>query len=72
MRHRANGVFVARSDRARSDPLIRNGDNPPRLTCAAMASVVLWFDELRKLLAGALRGERAMKPVHPAGRDIER
>ena len=42
------------------------------LTCAAMASVVLWFDELRKLLAGALRGERAMKPVHSAGRGPER
>jgi potassium/sodium efflux P-type ATPase len=29
------------------------------LTCAAMASVVLWVGELRKLLTRALRGERA-------------
>ena len=28
------------------------------LTCAAMGSVVLWFGELRKLLAAALRRER--------------
>ena len=41
------------------------------LTCAAIASAVLWFGELRKLIARALRGEQAMESVHAAGRDLE-